>query len=88
MTQAPVAVSTEVKNNALVKYPVVTSRSFIYINFPHKTPASSRKHHHNSQTSRKYYQVDNFQDIYKLKVTISFTEAYEKVCKSITKKNS
>lgn len=87
MTQAPVAISTEVKNNALFKYPVVTSRSFIYINFPHKTPESSRKHH-NSQTSRKYYQVDNFQDIYKLTVTVSFTEAYEKVCKNITEKNS
>lgn len=88
MTQAPVAIPTEVKNNALFKYPVVTSRSYIYMNFPHKTPATSRKHHHNSQTSRKYYQVDNLQDIYKLTVTVSFTVAYEKICKNITKKNS
>lgn len=58
------------------------------MNFPHKTPVSSKKHHHNSQTSRKYYQVDNLQDIYELTVTVSFTAGYEKVCRSMSKKNS
>jgi len=86
MTQAPVAISTEVKTNALFKHPTVVSRNYIYMNFPQKIPVSSGKCHHNSQTSRKYYQVDNLQDIYKLTVTVSFTVGYEKECKSMSKK--
>lgn len=66
--------------------PLLQARAIIYMNFPLKTPVSSRKHHHNSQTSRKYYQVDNLQDIYKLTVIVSFTVAYKKVCKKNVQK--
>lgn len=84
MRQAPVAISTEVKNNALFKHPIVTSRSYIYMNFSLKIPMSSKIHQHGPQTSRKYYQVDNLQDIFKL--SYSFVMWLMKKCAKLCPK--